>query len=84
MDQTNQMKISEWLDKKAAEGIDVSQIVLPDALSYDEAPGETIYFKEKQALRYPLHGQSSVFYCGAIRTLVLLQRSGQASRYTLI
>jgi hypothetical protein len=46
MNQTNQMKISEWLDKKAAEGIDVSQIVLPEELSYDEAPGETIYFKE--------------------------------------
>jgi hypothetical protein len=40
------MNISEWLDKKAAEGIDVSQIVLPDALSYDEAPDETIFFKE--------------------------------------
>jgi hypothetical protein len=48
MDQTNQMKISDWLDKKAAEGIDVSQIVLPDALSYDEAPSETVYFKEKR------------------------------------
>jgi hypothetical protein len=46
MNQTNQMKISEWLDNKVAEGIDVSQIVLPDALSYDEAPGETIFFKE--------------------------------------
>lgn len=40
------MNISNWLDKKEAEGIDVSQIVLPDDLSYDEAPEETIYFKE--------------------------------------
>jgi hypothetical protein len=40
------MKISEWLDKKEAEGIDVSQITLPDGLSYDEAPDETIFFKE--------------------------------------
>lgn len=40
------MNISEWLDKKEAEGIDVSQIVLPDDLAYDEAPEETIYFKE--------------------------------------
>ncbi len=40
------MKISDWLDKKEAEGADVSQIALPDDLSYDEAPDETIYFKE--------------------------------------
>lgn len=40
------MKISKWLDKKKAEGIDVSQIILPDSLSYDDAPDETIYFKE--------------------------------------
>ena len=40
------MKISEWLDKKETEGIDVSQITLPDSLSYDEAPDETIFFKE--------------------------------------
>jgi len=38
--------ISKWLDKKEAEGIDVSQIVLPDDLASDEAPEETIYFKE--------------------------------------
>jgi len=44
--QTNQMKISEWLDKKEAEGFDISQIVLPDDLSYDEVPDETIFFKE--------------------------------------
>ena len=40
------MRISEWLDQKEAEGIDVSQIVLPDDLSYDELPDETIYFEE--------------------------------------
>ena len=40
------MKISEWLDKKEVEGIDVSQITLPDSLSYDEVPDETIFFKE--------------------------------------
>jgi hypothetical protein len=40
------MKISEWLDKKEADGIDVSQITLPDNLSYDEAPDDTIFFKE--------------------------------------
>jgi len=39
------MSISEWLDKKEAEGIDVSQIALPDELSFDEAPDETVYFK---------------------------------------
>jgi hypothetical protein len=33
MNQVNQMKISEWLDKKEAEGFDLSQVILPDALS---------------------------------------------------
>jgi hypothetical protein len=33
------------LDKKEAEGIDVSQIRLPDSLSYDEAPDDTIFFR---------------------------------------
>ena len=40
------MKISDWLDEKEEENVDVSQIVLPTDLSYDEAPDETIYFKE--------------------------------------
>jgi len=40
------MKISDWLDKKEAKGVDVSQIALPGGLSYDEAPDETIYFEE--------------------------------------
>jgi hypothetical protein len=39
------MNISEWLDKKEAEGIDVSQIVLPDELLRDEDPDETVFFK---------------------------------------
>ena len=40
------MNISKWLDKKEAEGIDVSQIVLRDDLANDEAPAETIFFQE--------------------------------------
>jgi hypothetical protein len=40
------MKISKWLDKKEADGIAVSQISLPDDLSYDEVPDETIFFEE--------------------------------------
>ena len=40
------MTISEWLDEKEAEGIDVSQIVLPDDLQYDEDPDGTLFFKE--------------------------------------
>lgn len=40
------MNISGWLDKKEAEGFDVSQIELPNDLSYDEGPDETIYFEE--------------------------------------
>lgn len=40
------MTISEWLDQKVAEGVDVAQIELPGDLSYDEIPGETLFFKE--------------------------------------
>jgi len=40
------MKISDWLDEKEEEGFDVSQIVLPDGLSYDDAPDETIFYEE--------------------------------------
>jgi hypothetical protein len=40
------MTISDWLDEREAENQDVSQIVLPAEMSYDESPEETIYFKE--------------------------------------
>ena len=40
------MKISDWLDKEETKGLDVSQIVLPDDLSYDEVPNETSFFEE--------------------------------------
>jgi hypothetical protein len=40
------MNISEWLDKKEAQGIDVSHIVLPEDLAKEEEPDETIFFKE--------------------------------------
>ena len=40
------MKISDWLDEREAENVDVSQIVLPADMSYDEVPDETIFFKE--------------------------------------
>ena len=39
------MNISKWLDKKEAEGIDVSHIELPEDLANEEAPDETIFFK---------------------------------------
>jgi hypothetical protein len=40
------MKISDWLDEKEAEGLDVSHITLPDDLAYDDTPDETIYFRD--------------------------------------
>lgn len=40
------MNISEWLDRKEALGVDVSHIDLPADLANEEAPDETIYFKE--------------------------------------
>lgn len=40
------MKISEWLDEKEADGFDLSHLTLPEELSYDEPPDETIFFEE--------------------------------------
>ena len=40
------VNISDWLDEKEEEGLDISQIVLPDDLAYDEVPDETIFFEE--------------------------------------
>jgi hypothetical protein len=42
----NHLKISAWLDEREAENLDVSQIDLPEDLSYDEDPDETIFFEE--------------------------------------
>ena len=39
------MTISDWLDRKEAEGIDVSQITLPDELAFDSVPDETVSFQ---------------------------------------
>ena len=39
------MNISDWLDKKESEGIDVSQIALPDDLLYDATPDEVVFFQ---------------------------------------
>jgi len=46
INQAKEINISDWLDKKEADNFDVSQIILPDDLSYDEVPDETIFFKE--------------------------------------
>lgn len=40
------MNISQWLDKKEAEGIDVSRIELPEDLANNATPDETIFFEE--------------------------------------
>ncbi len=40
------MKISDWLDEQEKEKGDVSQIVLPRDLAFDEVPDETIFFEE--------------------------------------
>jgi hypothetical protein len=41
-----QMKISDWLDEKEAENVDVSQIEIPKEIAFDSAPDEIIFFKE--------------------------------------
>ena len=40
------MKISDWLDQKEAENVDVSQIELPADMAFGEDPDETIYYEE--------------------------------------
>jgi hypothetical protein len=40
------MKISDWLDEKEVGNVDVSQIVLPMNMAFDEDPDETLFFKE--------------------------------------
>lgn len=40
------MKISDWLDEKVAENVDMSQIELPADLLYAEDPAETLFYKE--------------------------------------
>jgi hypothetical protein len=40
------MKISDWLDEKEAENVDVSEITLSANMSYDDDPDETIFFKD--------------------------------------
>lgn len=40
------MKVSDWLDEKVLENVDVSQIVLPANIAYDDDPDETLYFEE--------------------------------------
>jgi hypothetical protein len=40
------MTISEWLDEREAEGLDVAHLEIPSDLSFDEDPVEAIYFKE--------------------------------------
>ena len=41
---TGERSISDWLDEMEAENRDVSHITLPEGLSYDEDPDETVFF----------------------------------------
>ncbi len=40
------MKVSDWLDKKEAENVDISQISLPADMLHGEDPDATIFYKE--------------------------------------
>lgn len=40
------MNISDWLDEKEAENVDVSHIELPRNMAYAQDPDETLFFKE--------------------------------------
>jgi len=84
------MKVSDWLDKKEAEGADVSQIALPDDLSYDEVPDETIYYKEINPdgiLSTADHPFSTVerfghwYYCRGRNKVASIHSSGREWRF---
>ena len=40
------MKISDWLDEKEDENVDVAQIDLPADIAFDSEPDDILYFKE--------------------------------------
>ncbi|MBW2683828.1 MAG: hypothetical protein JRC69_09780 [Deltaproteobacteria bacterium] len=40
------MKISDWLDEQESANVDISQITLPNNMSYDQDPDETIFYQE--------------------------------------
>jgi hypothetical protein len=46
------MKISDWLDEKMAEGMDVTRVTMPPEMSYDQSPDEMVYFKEHKPCGY--------------------------------
>lgn len=43
---TERITISDWLDEKEAEKVDVTHLTLPANLAFDEDPEETIFFEE--------------------------------------
>ena len=40
------MNVSEWLDEKVKEKVDVSQIELPAEIAYDTVADENVFFEE--------------------------------------
>ena len=46
------MTISEWLNEKDKNNVDVSRIEVPQKMFYDEDPDEMIYFKENKPCGY--------------------------------
>lgn len=40
------MKISDWLDEKEKEQVEVAQLELPADLAFDHSPDETLFFQE--------------------------------------
>ncbi|MFA5516158.1 MAG: hypothetical protein WDA20_07705 [Desulfuromonadales bacterium] len=40
------MRISEWLDEREADNVEVSTIELPADIAFEDAPDETLYFEE--------------------------------------
>ena len=67
------MTISDWLDEREAEGVDVSQIELPADMSFDESPEATLYFKEFKPCGMLCAGNHPFPTVERFGTLVLLQ-----------
>ena len=76
------MTISEWLDEKEAEGVDVSQIVLPDDLSSTKTRTKLFFLK-----RLSLAGFSATaithFLLSSVLALVFVEVKTRKPVFTL-
>ena len=76
------MDISEWLDRKEAEGVDASRIDPPEDLLYDASPDEVVFFQVVNPCSILCSKEHPFSTVERLRALVLLQGPGQESRHS--